>query len=293
MHNGITKLHQIIRCVLSQSTESRFAEGKIMTEYAINAEALDAFRKAVKVDDMEPSVESLRRITELVLGYVPFTNIMMLTRPRRSPRFNEITDDMLSLRGGPCGHFNPFMNLLLKSIGFESSLVPAKMNEKLSHMVIITRIEGDLWWNDFGNGHPYLSPIKLESPEKVTHAGLTYAITRDQDGDFSVRHRYPGDDDFSVDYSFKNKPVEFSYFKEMIEEHYTNEKFGPFLTGLRFIRFPEGEMVAIRDRELLITKDGVLEKRRLTDPSEIIDAVKEHFSQAEYPIEDGLRFLGW
>ena len=293
MRYGITKLPPVIPCVLAQNTESRFAEGEIMAEYAIDVKALNAFLKAVKIDDMEPSVESLRRVTELVLGHVPFTNIMMLTRPKRSPRFDEITDDMLSLRGGPCGHFNPFMNLLLKHIGFESSLVPAKMHGKLSHMAIITHIDGNSWWNDFGNGHPYLSPIQLESSEEVTHAGLTYAITRDQDGGFSVRHRYPRDGDFEVDYSFENKPVEFSYFKEMIREHYTNEKFGPFLTGLRFIRFPEGEMVAIRDRELLLTKDDVLEKRQLADSSEIIDAVKEHFSQADYPIEDGLRFLGW
>ena len=217
----------------------------------------------------------------------------MLTRPRRSPQFDEITDDMVSLRGGPCGHFNPFMNLLLKSIGFKSSLVPAKMHGKLSHMAVITKIEGDLWWNDFGNGHPYLSPIRLGSTEEVTHAGLTYKITRDQDGSFDVRHRHSMDNDFTVDYSFENKPVEFSYFKEMIEEHYTNEKFGPFLTGLRFIRFPKGEMVAIRDRELLFTKDGVLEKCQLISSSEVIDAVKEHFAQANYPIEDGLQFLGW
>ena len=267
--------------------------GEIMEEYSIDVEALDVFQKAVKIDDMEPSVESLRRITELVLGHVPFTNIMMLNRPRRSPRFDEITDDMLSLRGGPCGHFNPFMNLLLKRIGFDSSLVPAKMNGKLSHMAIVTHIEGDLWWNDFGNGHPYLSPIRLESSEEVTHAGLTYAITCNQDGSFAVRHRYLGDNDFTVDYSFENNPVEFSYFKEMIEEHYTNEKFGPFLTGLRFIRFPEGEMVAIRDRELLLTKDGLLEKHQFSDSSEIIDAVKKHFAQADYPIESGLRSLGW
>lgn len=264
-----------------------------MEEYTIDGEALDAFRRAVKIDGMEPSVDSLRRITELVLSHVPFTNIMMLVRPRRSPRFDEITDDMLSLRGGPCGHFNPFMNLLLKRIGFDSSLVPAKMQGKLSHMAIVTRIEDDSWWNDFGNGHPYLSPVRLGSPEEVTHAGLTYVITRDQDGDFVVRHRYLGDNGFTVDYSFENKPVEFSYFKEMIEKHYTNEKFGPFLTGLRFIRFPEGEMVAIRDRELLLTKDGVLEKHRFINSSELIDAVKEHFAQADYPIEDGLRCLGW
>lgn len=264
-----------------------------MEEYAIDGEDLDAFQKTVKIDDIEPSVESLRRITKLVLGQIPFTNIMMLTRPKRSPQFDEITDDMLSLRGGPCGHFNPFMNLLLKHIGFKSSLIPAKMNGKLSHMAIITHIEDDLWWNDFGNGHPYLSPIRLGIPEEVTHAGLTYTITRDQDGSFAVRHRYPGDNSFTVDYSFENNPVEFSYFKEMIEEHYTNEKFGPFLTGLRFIRFPEGEMVAIRDRELLLTKNGVIEKHQLTDTSKIVDAVKKYFAQADYPIEDGLRFLRW
>lgn len=277
----------------ARSTESLFVEGDLVDEYSIDIELLDAFMKAVKIDYMEPSVESLRRISELVLGHVPFTNVMMLTRPMRLPRFDEITDDMVSLRGGPCGHFNPFMEILLKHIGFESTLVPAKMHGKLSHMAIVTHIEGDTWWSDFGNGHPYLSPLQLESPEEVTHAGLTYAITREQDGDFLVKHRYSGDGDFAVDYSFENRPVKLNYFREMIVEHYTNEKFGPFLTCLRFIRFPEGEMVAIRDRELLLTRDGILEKRQLTNPSEITDAVKDHFSQADYPIEEGLRVLGW
>ena len=264
-----------------------------MDEYAVDADALDGFLRSIGIDNSDPSVEFLQRITKFVLGRVPFTNIMMLTRPNCPPRFDEITDDMLSLRGGPCGHFNPFMNLLLKHIGFDSSLVPAKMHGKLSHMAVITRIEGDLWWNDFGNGHPYLSPIRLDSPEEITHAGLTYVITRNQSGSFIVGHRYSGSNDFVEDYSFENKPVEFSYFKKMITEHYTNEKFGPFLTGLRFIRFPEGEMVAIRDRELLRTRDGAIEKHRLIESSEIIKAVREHFPQADYPIEDGLRFLGW
>ena len=264
-----------------------------MDEYMVEAEALDAFREAVGIGDPEPSLSSLRRITMLVLGHVPFTNIMMLVRPRRSPRFHEITDDMLSLRGGPCGHFNPFMNLLLGHIGFDSSLVPATMHGTLSHMAVVTRIEGDSWWSDFGNGHPYLSPIRLGSSEKVTHAGLTYTVNSEPGGDFSVEHRYPGCESFTLDYSFTNTPVELSHFDEMVETHYTDPRFGPFLTGLRFARFPEGELVAIRDRELLLTKDGVMEKHPLVDSRKIADAVKQHFPQADYPIEDGLRFLGW
>ena len=218
---------------------------------------------------------------------------MMLVRPRRSPTHEEIIEDMLSLRGGPCGHYNPFMNEVLRHCGFDSSLVPAWMGGKLSHMALVVRLEDGDWWLDFGNGHPYLSPIRLDSESAATHAGLTYRIRSPSEGVYALEHRLPNDDEFSENYRFTTERVPFSHFDEMVEAHYTKPGFGPFLDGIRFIRFPAGEMLAIRDGQLLCTSEGELVKESIEGIDRMEQIVTSSFRQATYPVRRGLEVLGW
>ena len=79
----------------------------------------------------------------------------------------------------------------------------------------------------------------------------------------------------------------------MVSLHYTSPGFGPFLEGIRFIRFPGGEMIAIRDKTVIITSQGRVTKNRITGNGGIEKVIKTHFSQAKYPLRDGLEALGW
>ena len=264
-----------------------------MKEFQINPEQAEVFLEALGISEVEKTEDGLKILIRSTLSTVPFTNIMMLVRPRRSPTHEEIIEDMLSLRGGPCGHYNPFMNEVLRYCGFDSKLVPAWMEGKLSHMAITVTIEDEDWWLDFGNGHPYLTPIRIGSDSVHTHAGLTYRIRAHSDGKFTLEHLLPNSERFSENYVFTTEGVPFSFFDEMVKAHYTTPDFGPFLQGVRFIRFPEGEMLAVRDHQLLRTNNGEMEKERIEDISKMEKIIDSSFQQATYPLRKGLEVLGW
>jgi len=264
-----------------------------MSEFGISKQQAHSFLESIGAVEVEHSPMGLAFLIRTALAKIPFTNIMMLVRPRRSPTHDEIIDDMMSLRGGPCGHYNPFMNEVLKFLGFDSSLVPGWMNGKLSHMAIVVTIDVDKWWLDFGNGHPYLSPIQLGSNELQSHAGLTYRITVNCADSFSLEHRLPGAVDFTENYRFTTSRVPFSFFDDMVESHYTTPGFGPFLAGVRFIRYPEGELLAIRDDVLMSTSEGRMTKEQIEGLEDMERIVSTRFKQAIYPLQEGLEVLGW
>jgi arylamine N-acetyltransferase len=264
-----------------------------MKEFEVTKQQADQFLSAIQISEIENSPSGLELLINTTLGRVPFTNIMMLVRPRRSPTHQEIIEDMLSLRGGPCGHFNPFMNELLRHLGFDSSLVPGWMEGKLSHMAIIVKINANEWWLDFGNGHPYLSPININSNDVKCHAGLSYRVIVNSDSSYSLEHRLPHEDSFSQNYRFTTERVPFSFFDEMVESHYTTPGFGPFLSGVRFIRYPLGEMLAIRDNQLLKTTDGKISKEKIKSLDEMERLITTGFEQATYPLARGMEVLGW
>ena len=264
-----------------------------MSEFRITEQQARDFLSAIGVQGIDCSPSGLQVLIKTALASVPFTNIMMLVRPRRSPTHEEIIDDMLSLRGGLCGHYNPFMNEVLRHCGFDSSLVPGWMNGKLSHMAIVVSIGQDNWWLDFGNGHPYLTPIKLGLEEIHCHAGQSYRIVANPEESYSLEHKLPLEESFTENYRFTTERVPFSHFDEMVECHYTTPGFGPFLESVRFIRFPGGEMLAIRDDVLLRTTEGELTEQIIDGIEEMERIINTEFNQATYPLREGLEVLGW
>jgi arylamine N-acetyltransferase len=264
-----------------------------VSEFQISNEQSQSFLSSLGIIDVEHSSSGLQVLIRSALENVPFTNIMMLVRPKRSPTHHEIIDDMVSLKGGPCGHYNPFMNEVLRHQGFDSNLVAGWIDGKLSHMAIIVNLNGEEWWADFGNGHPYLSPIKLGSKKVKCHAGLSYRIMMNPDGSYSLEHRLPNLKDYKENYRFTTDAVPFSFFDKMVESHYTIPGFGPFLGGVRFIRFPEGEMFAVRDDVLMITTAGMLAKEKIGSVEEMERIISTGFKQATYPLRAGLGVLGW
>ena len=264
-----------------------------MIDLQLTPQQAQRFIEQVHPSRVEATAEGLRRFIQSVVEKVPFTNIMMLVRQRKSPTKEEIIEDMLSLRGGPCGHYNPFMNEILKHLGFDSGLVPAWIQGDMSHIAIVLYIGEEKWWVDCGNGHPYLSPIRIDSDEIKTHAGLSYRIVHANCSRFAVQHRHSEDAEFLTNYEFVLKRVPFSHFDQMVHAHYTNPEFGPFLNGLRFIRFPDDELLAVRDWTLLKTTAGNLDKRDIKGAAELQRIIELNFPYANYPISEGMEALGW
>ena len=90
-----------------------------------------------------------------------------------------------------------------------------------------------------------------------------------------------------------DQPVEFNFFDQMVKSHYVEEDFGPFLTGLRLIMFPNDELFAIRNKELLTTEKGVLKKHKFSDIKELTETIDARFVNARYPMDAVFESLGW
>ena len=224
---------------------------------------------------------------------VPFTNIMMLVRGRRIPSKSEITEDILSFCGGPCGHSNPFFRDVLEYLGYRAYLVPAWMRGSMSHIALIVKLDGDDYWVDVGNGHPYFTPLSINKSDIASHCGLSYKLQSLGNNSFQILQRVNEETEFSLNYRFENTPVEFEFFDQMVYSHYTSEHFGPFRTSLRLIRYSNQEMFAIRDYEFLRYCDGSFEKSVLNSDDMIIEYVKNHFNHFKYPVKQAIRALGW
>jgi arylamine N-acetyltransferase len=255
-------------------------------------EDIDRFCTSMGYVKKTPSYEHL---VELILRFfdrVPFTNIMMLVRGRRTPTKSEITEDMLNFCGGPCGHLNPFFRDVLDFLGYTAYLVPGWMSGEMSHIALVVSLEDD-YWVDVGNGHPYYTPLSMNKDNIPTHCGLSYKLESLGGHSFQILQRTSEDDEYSVNYKFEFIPVGLDFFDKMVNSHYTNDNFGPFRTSLRLIHYRNEKMVAVKDYELLEYSRGLHGKSMLSSNNEITESVKKHFNHFRYPVTQAITALGW
>lgn len=270
----------------------RVAEDAALCGLVSTAEAW-RFAERLGACDGHPSLPGLRALLCAYVGRLPFQNVTMLAGPRRAPTLSEIREDMAAGRGGPCGVLNPFLAALLHRLGYEVRLISGSMQQPHCHIALCVRLAGQDHWLDAGNGHPYLDVIPLGDDGLRDHAGLCYRVVAQPGGAFAVRHRLDKEGPWKTSYVFTPEPRGFAFFTEMIHCHYAQPGFGPFLGGLRMIRFPDGQQHAIRDRILLTWRSGqprVL-RRTLEDEAALLQAARTFFGDVALPAPEALRAL--
>lgn len=245
-------------------------------------------RLGVRFD--RPDLESLAALLGAYLGRLPFQNASMLARYGRAPTVAEIQDDMRRGRGGPCNVMNPFLAALLARLGYDVALLSGSMQQPDCHIALSVRLSGRFYWLDAGNGHPYLEPVGFGDDTVRSHAGLMFRLAARGHDVYAVEHLFPGRIDWKTSYTLTLAPRPLRFFAAMIDQHHAEPGFGPFLTGLRIIRFPGGALTAIRD-DLLMTGRAVIKTERLVDRRALDGALVEHFSDVDLPVEEALRTL--
>jgi len=251
-----------------------------------------ALLNRLSLEREEPSVPALNRLIRAWLGRIPFQNVTMLARPRRAPTLEELREDVLLGRGGPCGVMNPAMAALLHRLGYDVCLISGSMQAPDCHIALLVRLAGVDWWLDVGNGHPYLEAVAL-GDERVRHyAGLTWRMRVREPGLYAVEHLPPDAVDWKCSYEFRPHPRPFSFFEGMIRAHYTQPGYGPFLLGLRLIRYPSGHIDALRD-QLRLRGSDVVVREMLPDESSVLAAAQEIAGDADLPLQSALDVLRW
>ncbi|UQA58615.1 arylamine N-acetyltransferase family protein [Polyangium aurulentum] len=237
-----------------------------------------------------PDLQTLRRLLRAYLGRIPFQNVNMLARYGRAPAVAEILEDMRRGAGGPCNVMNPFLAALLARMGYDVALSSGSMAQPDCHIALSVRLEGRTYWLDAGNGHPYLEPVAFGDQTPRFHAGLTFRLATRGSGVFAVEHLFADTDTWKTSYTLTLEPRPLRFFAAMIEQHHTEPEFGPFLSGLRLVRFPDGALTAIRD-DVLLTGRASLKKVQLNDRRALFGAIAQHFGDVDLPIGEALRAL--
>ncbi len=267
----------------------RLADDPDLARWISRADA-ETFAERLGVRPDRPDLTTLRALLRAYLGRLPFQNVCMLARHGRAPTVTEILDDMRRGRGGPCNVMNPFLAALLARLGFDVALLSGSMQRPDCHIALSVRLEEGTYWVDAGNGHPYLEPIALGDEAPRSHAGITYRLATWGPGVHAIEHFLPDATSWKTSYTFTPVPRPLRFFAAMIEQHHTEPGFGPFLTGLRIIRFPGGALTAIRD-DVLLTGRASIQKIWLADRLALCDALAAHFGDVDLPVVEALHAL--
>ncbi|RHY63757.1 hypothetical protein DYB30_003933 [Aphanomyces astaci] len=254
-----------------------------------------------------PTPELLHCIVEAMHKHIPFHNLTLLTRPRRPPSWDEIVHDMMMGLGGPCAVVNAFLHALLTALQFQVSFRAATIAGRTGcHVCLVCELDSTLIFVDCGNAKPYM-PCALDdtTTHEVGDASWAWRLitqvvaANDEPSNsphtttvVSVQHRQRakcqetatatgGRDEEKIErwetaMTFDAyRPVPYSFFRASIVQSRSDPRYGPFLTGVRLVRYPGLALVAIRDRTMRCPE--MLTPKIATTSAELTAFVQIHF----------------
>lgn len=133
-----------------------------------------------------PTLDTLRALHRAHLLAVPFENLdIHLGRPIRLDRaafFRKIVDER---RGGFCYELNGLFAELLVALGFQVSLLSARVardtggfGPDFDHLVLLVEAEGR-WLADVGFGRSFRDPLSLDTGAEVEAEGTFYRVANE------------------------------------------------------------------------------------------------------------------
>ena len=234
----------------------------------------------------------LTEIVQKTLAVIPFQNFSMLTDPLVRPTKVQIVSAMVTGIGGLCNVRNPFLFLLLKTLGFDVSFIScticdAPHGKELpdAHIALLVNIASNTYWVDVGNGYPYVKPLEInglesDAPDSISHDFVNVRIVVESSSGtegriYAVQHRRSGTSEWRTNNFLRASPVSYVHFDKLHYGHYNPSKDfeGPFLSGLRFNMWSadHGSYIKLVDRYVML---------RSREPTRNAD--KEMESRAEF-----------
>lgn len=187
---------------------------------------VDAYLRRIGIEDenLPADAATLRRLQKQHLLHVPFENLdIHWKRPivLEPARFFEKV--VAGGRGGFCYELNGLFNELLRSLGYTTRLVSArvaigegKFGPEYDHAAIIATIDGEEWLVDVGFGAFTIGPLKVALGEEQVDEAGAFVISEHEDGYLLVSK------DGQPSYMFKPQARDLSEFAGMCEFHQTS-----------------------------------------------------------------------
>lgn len=230
---------------------------------------------------LEPTAVTLRALHQAHLLAIPFENLdIHLDRPiilDETAFFRKIVEQQ---RGGFCYELNGLFAALLRALGFEVTLLSARVANKnggfgqeFDHLTLLVQLE-ERWLADVGFGESFREPLRLDEPGEQAQTGGTYRLT--QEGKVWTYWQRSETKGWQAQYCFTLQPRQLADFVEMC--HYQQNSPQSHFTQKRVCSLATLDgRVTLSDSRLIITSHGQRQERDLTDQTEYEIALRDYF----------------
>lgn len=240
-------------------------------------------RIGVEPDHLEPNEEVLRLLQRRHLMTVPFENLdIHWKRPIILDIDKFYEKIVVSRRGGFCYELNGLFNELLRSLGFQTRLISARVfngtnhGPEYDHAAIIVTIGDDEYLADVGFGDFASEPLRYGLGAEQEDPSGIYVIRKFDEEYLEVAKR--DGDEWKSEYIFADVARELTDFTEMCDfqqyspnSHFTKGKICSILI--------EGGRKTLTDKKFIITVNGRTE-REITSEPEFKDILQREFQIA-------------
>ncbi len=233
-------------------------------------------------DHLEPVEEVLRILQRSHLLAVPFENLDIHWKRPIVLDLEKIYEKIVvNRRGGFCYELNGLFNELLRSLGFPTRLISARVfrddgstGPEFDHAAIIATAGEDEYLADVGFGDFTTEPLRYSlGTEQRDPAGI-FVIRKFDDGYLEVAKREG--DSWKGEYVFKDEPRRLSEFAEMCdfqqyspESHFTKGKVCSILTA--------NGRKTLTDKRFIVNENGVRNETDVVSESEFDQILEREF----------------
>lgn len=239
----------------------------------------EAYLERIGIDHIERPVDAdlLSDLQYAHLLAVPFENLdIHWKRPIVLDLEKFYTKVVEERRGGFCYELNGLFNELLKSLGYKTRLISARVcrpdgsaGPEFDHAAIIVTLNETEYLVDVGFGDFVARPLKFSVGEEQIDQTGKYRIEKTDEGTFIVRQL--ANSEWKGSYIFADKERELSEFTEMCdfqqyspESHFTKGKLCSLMT--------ENGRKTLTDKKFIVTAHGNKEESNV-DSEENFDAL--------------------
>ena len=233
------------------------------------------FPAEVDLDDLKPSPHVLQALHEAHMLAVPFENLSIHYGQPIVLRDEALYEKIVwRHRGGFCYELNGLFAWLLRSLGFEVSLLAAGVAQsnggytpEFDHLTLLVhREDGADWLADVGFGDSFRRPLRFQADvEQDAADGHRYRLRADDSGYWTVEQR--ADEQWQPQYRFTLQPHVLADFEERCryqqtspESHFTQKR-------ICSLALPEGR-VSLSDFRLITTRQGKRAEREVESDEE-------------------------
>ena len=242
------------------------------------------YTSRIGIADVEllPNFETLKRLQRAHLTTVPFENLdIHWNRPIVLDEGRFYEKIVSGRRGGFCYELNGLFNVLLRSIGFRTRLISARVfngtefGPEFDHAAIIVTIGGEEYLSDVGFGAFSAEPLKFVlDVEQIDPAGV-FVIRKFDDKYFEIAKQNDGI--WTSEYILQDIPRELSEFEEMCDFQ-QNSPDSHFKKGKLCSIMTETGRKTLSERNFIVTENGRKNETPVNSDTEFYSLLELEFS---------------